>query len=697
MKKYFIVLPILFNTLGGITIDIPFDNIDYHIEQVNGFDRICMARPVIISGKPGSPETPGCMFNYLIPAGMMVRDIEVIEQTWRALPGRFNVYPIQPETSLETLRVFIPPDPMAYANTVTFPENPIAGFRCGNMRGFQILQIMVCPFRYNPNTEKLYVLEKLTVSAGNEHKPIGMTPQRTTSLSNDVFSNFLYNFVENKSAVWDPVYRPLCRIEDNPYDSLPTDLPSLLGPPVDFIIITDNAQSSVYEGFAQFKKQLGINTVVKTISWIRQNYSGVDDAEKTRNFIKDAVDKWGTAFVLLGGDTQLVPTRFIWVDRTVIYSQLWLPIASDLYYADLDGDWNFDGDWKYGELADSIDFYPEVFVGRIPTKTGIEAQSYVDKISDYLFPINRDIQIKALFYSSNLDNNWPGLPYAYELGSHLPRHFAKSYLDETLNNLTLQTLKDSIDAGFNIITGVGHGDVNNICVHFVWPRIFATNYYLDSLANAPRYGLMVVVTCYTNPFQSDCFGKHWILSPNGGGIGYIGPTSSSEGSIHKEYMKLVFDRLPTGMISQALAAAKANFIGCAQSNNWHRVHQFSISFLGDPTLALWQNIPRDFGSLTIQPDSLHVGLDTLSIDPGIVNSRVVDIVLYKEGECFVRDSISGGVLTVGVRTESAGYLKYAVIADGYISYIDSVLVVPVEPCVVFNSCQVVDTLGNADG
>jgi hypothetical protein len=695
--KHILAILMLFSSLSGFTIEIPLDKTDYHIEQVSGFDRILVDQPVVLPGEPGFPETPAYVCTYVIPINEKVREIRILEQTWRIIPGSCRLYPKQQETSLETVLVFTPPDLGAYSSPTSFPVNPVIDFHCGNMRGFRIFQITVCPFRYDPVNQKLYVLENLVLDALTEYCPPGIAPRRTTNLSKGVFNDFLLNFVENKNAVKSTRYCPVIRVEDNPYDSLPTDLPSLLGPPVDLVIITDNAQFSAYKSFAEFKKHAGINTVVKQMAWIRQYYSGVDDAERIRHFIKDAYDKWGTVFVLLGGDTPVVPTRFIWVDRTVIYSQLWLPISSDLYYSDLDGDWNFDGDERYGEVADSIDFYPEVFVGRIPTNSSVEVLDYLDKVKAYLFPTNTEMQTKALFFSSNLDNNWPGLPYAYELALRLPLHFTKSFLDETLNNLTLQSLKDSIHAGFGIVTGIGHGDVNNLCIHYAWPKVYIDNFYFDSLTNSPLYGLMVVVTCYTNPFQSDCLGEHWVMNPNGGGMCYIGPTSSSEGSIHKEYMKVMYSNLFTGTISQALAVAKATYIGNAQINNWHRVHQFSISLLGDPTLALWNTNPRHFDSLIVQPGSLHVGYDTISINPGIVSSRVVDMVFYKPGETFVRGSVSGGVLTVGVRTESAGYLKYAVMARGYIMYIDSVCVVPVEPCVVFSDCQVIDTLGNADG
>src|SRR5258708_39188882 len=81
------------------------------------------------------------------------------------------------------------------------------------------------------------------------------------------------------------------------------------------------------------------------MSFIRQQYAlGADDAEGIRRFIRDAYQRWGVQYVLLGGDTELIPTRLA---RTIFYNGEF--IATDMYYSCLDGNWNADGDSTYGE------------------------------------------------------------------------------------------------------------------------------------------------------------------------------------------------------------------------------------------------------------------------------------------------------------------------------------------------------------
>ena len=53
----------------------------------------------------------------------------------------------------------------------------------------------------------------------------------------------------------------------------------------------------------------GLTTKPVIIESILTDYSGVDDAEKVRNFIIDAYTNWETEYVLLGGDVNIIPIR----------------------------------------------------------------------------------------------------------------------------------------------------------------------------------------------------------------------------------------------------------------------------------------------------------------------------------------------------------------------------------------------------
>jgi len=142
-----------------------------------------------------------------------------------------------------------------------------------------------------------------------------------------------------------------------------------------------------------------VPAAIRTISWIDANYPGRDRAERIRNFLVAAYRDWGMLWVLLAGDEAIIPSRLA---HTSTYGGE--DIASDLYYGDLDGTWDRDGDGVFGEgwlsgasPGDSLDLYPDVFVGRATVETHAEAQTFVDKTLTYIRTPSLGYQNDALF------------------------------------------------------------------------------------------------------------------------------------------------------------------------------------------------------------------------------------------------------------------------------------------------------------
>src|SRR4030042_6351095 len=263
-------------------------------------------------------------------------------------------------------------------------------------------------------------------------------------------------------------------------------------------------------------------------------------------------------------------------------------------------------------------------------------------------------------------------------------------------NRPLAELIDSLNSNFGIIGGLGHGDINHIRVRNN-PRENATNHNFDALINS-NFPLMYVITCYTNTFDSDCLGEHWLLNPHGGGIAYIGPSAFSEAYLHEEYTTIQLDSLFEKPLAGVVGIAKVPFIGSSNSENWYRLYQLAINYLGDPTILLWDSIPQFFNNIAISPDTLWVGMDTVTIlvDPGVDPSSF-SVILYKPGEVFIRDSTQTGRLDRGLETETDGYLYCTVMSDGYVMYRDSLLVRGLSGYCDYRGHVVVDTLGNGNG
>ncbi|MGQ9701019.1 MAG: C25 family cysteine peptidase [bacterium] len=684
-----LVLQLLFTTICfSFIIDIPLEHLRYSIEDHQGYNRIILENG-IIPETPGAPEIPLYVYTFSLSPHQRIKEVRIINCQWQQVPGDINLYPVQKRTIIGQSIEFMKPDSIIYSTSAYYPQNLIAHFHSGNLRGYSIGQILFSPFRYNPVSKRLEILKRLNIDIATEYCASAITPIRQTTLSRAVFNKF-FSLITGTM----PVVTPQCNIEENPGDLTPTELPSLLGPPVDLVIITTEQTSSIYEEFARFKRLLGFNTVIKTLSWIKQHYDGVDDAERIRNFIKDAVVKWGVSFVLLGNDVPEIPTRWVWIEY--VMGNYPAHITTDLYFSDLDKNWNFDGDDRFGEVPDSIDLYPDVLVGRIPAQDLDDVEGYLNKIYSYIFdyniPPNGEVPYyrKSLFTCSKFISEYDSYYMAQRLSGHLPPTWTKNFLYEKSKQDYINAIYD----GFNIITFLAHGDVNLMRVR-TSPREFVTNFTYDSLSNTV-YPLMVVITCYAGPFQEDCLGEHWVMNPHGGGIGFIGLTSSSVAYDQEIYMNHLFDALFNNSLAGALAWSKIPLIPASQFDNWTRVLQYSLNLLGDPTLNMWQTTPHIIDSISFNKDTLHLGQDTVIIN---IFPRIDTffVIFYKENELFIKDTGFTGVSFTTFKINSGGFLKYTILTRSFIPYIDSIYVENPEPHIVYHYSRIVDSSGNNNG
>jgi len=179
--------------------------------------------------------------------------------------------------------------------------------------------------------------------------------------------------------------------------------------PYDLLIITHEDFVSECERLAVWKNSTGMPTAIVTWQDLVSSYTGGDLAER----IKRGIEYWYSTrrvkYVLLMGDADVFPVRYIAVDwgahtpePAKIHASDFVFSASDLYYADLFNasedfdDWDWDKNGMYGELwganaltgvgpinHDKIDMYPDVAVGRVPASTVAQVANYVDKVISY--------------------------------------------------------------------------------------------------------------------------------------------------------------------------------------------------------------------------------------------------------------------------------------------------------------------------
>jgi hypothetical protein len=298
----------------------------------------------------------------------------------------------------------------------------------------------------------------------------------------------------------------------------PTGPPPQPLTPAEYTIITNDAIPGMMEAFQPFADWLtdkGVPAIVYPLSVALTN-PGDDEAERLRNFIINAYTNYGTTYILLGGDgfvnpatpglpPYIVPFRKGWAYDDNDYDRNTPP--SDLYFSDMNGKWDYDGDQRFGEPThDIVDIYPEVFVGRILTYSPEETENWVDKILYYEQCGSSDFSLfqqTAWIYDYLRSRFFP----MSQTIARYPNYFTHYYFNAVGANIALQTL----NCGSGLYQIYCHGTSYAIAtrgdpewwkVHSIWEGIRdEKNDGLNWFNNYCRYYIVYSIGCYNAAYD----------------------------------------------------------------------------------------------------------------------------------------------------------------------------------------------------
>jgi len=172
----------------------------------------------------------------------------------------------------------------------------------------------------------------------------------------------------------------------------------------DMLIITHEKFETQMQDLVDHKNNMGIKTIMTTVDEIYDEYDGEDDWEDLKLYIADAIENWGITYLLLaGGHKGQTHEWYVPEFRSSNYDDngmgdMDLTYSCDLYFADVfdanqygkpvfdNWDTNENGVYAEGPFYNDFDipdFYPDVYVGRLPIRFSWEADIVVDKIITY--------------------------------------------------------------------------------------------------------------------------------------------------------------------------------------------------------------------------------------------------------------------------------------------------------------------------
>ncbi len=670
----------------------------------------------------GRPALPMRIVNVLLPYGARVASVRATSSRSETVAHAVTVATAAAPTP--------PPDapapprlPVSSAATApvaagsVFPSELARYLGTGTWNGYSIASIAVFPVRMEngdlvayPDIELSVETEAAAPDPGVE-RAVRMTRQTHARVDAELAS-LVVNEGEASSY-------PSIKSGGSGGAFAPSAVPSLEGSPVDYVIVTTAAMSSSFQAFADWKTAKGVPTVVRTVDWILANYRrGTDDAETIRFFLRDAYEKWGVHYVLIAGDTQDVPARYLY--SAYYYGGTSIP--SDLYYAALDGNFNADGDARFGEQpADAPDLFPELAVGRLPVSNVQDANSVIDKIMTYEAAPDSAYTNKVIFLAEVLfPTPWsPGDPITSN-GADIAEFVSVAYVQHPSRTITrlyetpssyagaLQETSaaslDSLEAGYDICFHVGHGYRFNM--HCADGNIAIPE--ADAMTNATRPCNLFMLNCTAAAFDYDCFAEHMLRNPNGGAVSVVGASNSTFADVSTYYManyaNAVFKQGYTHIGDAFNVSRAGRTLYAVLGDNVDLWTHYVYCALADPEMPLYTG-PAETPVVSA-PDSVIAGTNAIPIhvDVGGVPMDSATVCLSKDGEDYaVTTTDASGDAVVPFTTETAGTIRLVVSGKNLIRHETSITVHPATDALLALDDMTVDddsvggTVGNGDG
>ncbi len=601
---------------------------------------------------PGEPVLPMMTARILIPFGHDIQDIKVVAGEKKCL-GKMFIEPGQAAVPINcTDRCgenytsdleLTPLNETVYASADPYPEDVYSVANVLEKCGYKILYINLYPVRYIPNTRVTYYFGTFDITV-------------TTAPAEKLDLGLFRGSPQDREAVDKIVDNPEAAAT-YPTDVAPRGRSLLLDGEYDYVIITSQYLKDApgpynFQALADHKISRGVNTTIVTVEDIYEAYKYMcrdNPQKKIRLFIRDAYLNNNITYVLLGGDgdganvggetmDSIVPTRLLWAcgyewDSPVRNRA---GIASDIYYACLDGSYDSNGNGIYGEPTDGpggsdVDLSAEVYVGRAPVDSYGELSNFVRKTISYESTNETEPYLRSVWmvgeYLGFVDNEerWGG-DYKDEIKDKFPQ-----------DNFSVQTLYDRNHTGcecdlddynwpksmlIEIINDnthtINHMGNPNFCEMVGYVMKMGYN-DADALTNdKPFFGYSQA--SYAGAFDNrddsyvylphDCVLEHFVTAPCGA-FGFIGnsrfgwwsPDISASPSQRYDmtFWDAIFAENATPHIGRANQVSKEDNLGSIDETVYGEIMRYcyyEINLLGDPetpyiippALDRWANV-----------------------------------------------------------------------------------------------------------
>ena len=361
-----------------------------------------------IGKNAGEPMVPVKPVSLLLPPMKEVAEINVIGTPIEVDMASKPVFPYQNPVPFGSEPGEFVTESSVYSVDAFYPGALQENYQIGYSHGYTILSLNLNPVQYNPVKGKINYYPEMTINI--ELKDTNEMNQFYRNNYND--KDWVEKLVDNPDIT-------------NTYTSdIPTfDYPGGICDPsdnYDYVIITTEYNDLDYWSTSgnipynweslmdKHEAEDGLSCTLVTI----QDIDGCNDYQNTppfndmqaqiREFCKDAYEDWGTEYVLIGGDDEWIAARHM--DTNYEGN-----IDSDIYWSNLDNNFNYDEDGYWGEEGDNgFDLYAEIFIGRLTCDEPQDISNWMTKSFYYADSLEEDYLEGAAFYGGNTGWNCQG-------------------------------------------------------------------------------------------------------------------------------------------------------------------------------------------------------------------------------------------------------------------------------------------------
>lgn len=603
-----------------------------HIVKVGDYHKVdfkdCMQH-----GEIGSPSLPYYSVRLLLPQGTEASSAEVYFSDFVEVEGEYNLYPIQrfvPYSSAETLPFSKNED--VYAIKSELPEQAHTDVKTHYLNGYAFAFLNFTPLRYVPSTGKIRYAKtvKIVVNTVPEKE------DHSAMLRDNHYSmNSVRSLAQNAEVMRE-------------YKSRATTLSGY-----DMLVVTRERFVDDFSEYKDYYNSIGIRTKVVSTEYIYSEMEGRDYQEKIRNYIIQEYQNEGIFMVTIGGDVNVVPHRGLYASVNGGETENF-EIPADMYYSCLDGNWNDDGDDKWGEIEEA-DLLPEVGISRLTfTNSSSQASKMIHKSLSYQrSPVLGELR-NVLLGSEKADNTptYGGDYLELIIGEHDDNDYYTVGIPEDYNftrvyaehgNWSRMNIMNAINRGAQSIHHVGHAGTNYVAAMF--NEDFEDGEFSSLNGKDHNYTYFFSHGCHCGALDEWCVMKRMVAIDNFcfAAIGnsregfYMSGTSEGPSAhLHREMISAQYgDNI--SILAMALRESKIKTAPWAQEIDGYRWNTYCMNILGDGAVSVWLDEPhilRVCSSSAIQSDEHSYEL-TVKDEMGVLMSNFM-CSMFKNGKMIGR-------------------------------------------------------------